>query len=94
MKWIEFAAAAALVLAAAVNPALAQDRHDQDQATRGDRGRNDEMRQSRDSSRREAVAAYAQAKRDCGRQRRDERAQCLRDAKEDYEHQMADSKGR
>ena len=84
---LELAAAAALGLAATATPALAQDRHDR-QDMRGEQ-RYDEMRQSPEAARREAAAAYAQAKRDCGRERQDERRECLRAAKEDYDHQMA-----
>lgn len=89
---VEFAIALGLGLTAVATPALAQDRHD-DNAMRRE-NRDDEMRQSRESAHREAIAAYAQAKRDCGRERRDERAQCLRAAREDYDHQMAESRRR
>ncbi len=86
---LRLAAAAAFGLAATTGPALAQDRHDHDQ--RDDRGF-DEMRQSPESARREAAAAYAQAKRDCARERHDERKECLRAAKEDYDHEMAEAR--
>ncbi len=88
----ELVIALGLGLSAVASPVLAQERHD-DQGTRRE-NRGDEMRQSRESARREAIAAYAQAKRDCGRERRNERAHCLRAAKEDYDHQIADSRRR
>ena len=88
---LELAAAAALGFAAMATPALAQDRHDHDQGMRGDQ-HYDEMRQSAESARREAAAAYTQAKRDCARERHDDRKECLRTAKEDYDHQMAEAR--
>jgi hypothetical protein len=94
MKWTsEFVTAAALGLAVVATPVLGQDRDDHDQGMRREH-RDDEMRQSAEAARREAAAAYAQAKRDCGRERHDERKECLRAAKEDYDHQMAEARHR
>lgn len=94
MNFINFVAAAGLALTAATTPVLAQDRHDQDSDRRGDHTRNNDARQSPEIARREAVAAYAQAKRDCAREARAERAHCLRAAKADYDHQLADARRR
>ena len=89
----ELAAAVALGLALVASPALAQDRHDHDQSMRGEH-RDGEMRQSPESARREATAAYAEAKHVCARERHDRRKECLRVAKANYDHQMAQARHR
>lgn len=90
---VQLAAAAAFSLATLAGPALAQDRYNRDRSDRAEH-RDDEMRQSPEAARREAVAAYAEAKRECAHERRDERKDCLRSAKEDYDRQMAEARRR
>ena len=89
MNWIPKIIVATLVGLSVSAPVLAQERHDNSSMRRDDA----DSRQSRESARREAVAAYAQAKRECARERRDERTGCLRSAREDYDHQMAYARG-
>src|SRR5947209_7092901 len=96
-RFTSLAAMALLGLASATAPAWAQDRHDEDRG-RGDHPRyyseRDEMRQSRDAMRHEATAAFAEAKRDCARRGRHERNDCLRQAREDYDREMAEARRR
>jgi hypothetical protein len=98
MNWVPAVGLAAAVgLTSIAGPAFAQDRHDEERSTRQqDKGRmgRDESRQSSELTRREAMAAFAQAKRECARERRDGRTECLRQARQDYNQQMSDGRRR
>ena len=96
-RFTTLAAAALIGLTCGAGSALAQDRHDADRSMRSEprhASEHDEMRQSRDAMRREAAAAYAEAKRECARRDRHERNDCLREAREDYDRQMAEARHR